>query len=97
MLACSLKYAQASSVSATGGRFSFSLDIFEEDSSREGMTVSPMAMRVIHCDGVSTSPSGGGGNGDARGAIRLICWLVMAADTGCELGFSIRSTKNIRR
>lgn len=88
VLACSIRYVDASTVSAPDGKVAFSLEKFAGESSRAGMTVSPIAMRVVHCDGVSTSPSGGGGSGDARGAIKLICRLVMAG-SGYDLGFDI--------
>jgi len=43
----------------------------------EGMMASPIASNVVHCAWVSTSPSGGGGKGLARGAMRLNCWVVI--------------------
>lgn len=88
VLACSHKYVEVSTASAPGGKVPFSLEKFRGESSRAGMTVSPIAIRVVHCDGVSTSPSGGGGSGDARGAIKLICWLVIA-NSGYDLGSDI--------
>lgn len=43
----------------------------------EGMMASPIASNVVHCAWVSTSPSGGGGRGLARGAMSFNCWVVI--------------------
>ena len=43
----------------------------------EGIIVSPIAIKVVHCDSVRNSPTGGGGRGLFRGAIADKIWLVM--------------------
>lgn len=58
------------------GRVSFP-DVGGDDTSIDGIMVSAMAMRVFHCDGVSTSPAGAGGSGLAKGAMKPACWVDM--------------------
>ena len=43
----------------------------------EGTTVSAIAIRVVHCESVKTSPSFGGGSAAARGAKAFNSVLVM--------------------
>ena len=48
-----------------------------EETSMDGMTASAIAINVVHCDSVRTSPSGGGGRGVSRGPMRFNCVLVI--------------------
>ena len=42
-----------------------------EETIIEGIIVSAIAIKVVHCEAVRTSPSGGGGRGLSKGASRL--------------------------
>ncbi len=48
-----------------------------DETSIAGTTVSAIAINVVHCESVSTSPSAGGGRGESRGAMRFNCAVVM--------------------
>ena len=50
----------------------------EDETSMDGITVSAIDINVVHCEGVSTSPSGAGGRGLAKGAMKPTCWLVIS-------------------
>lgn len=100
-LADSARYRCAISLDAFSGRFDSSLLIAEPYSvaSRarvfgnvefegpiDGIMASPMAISVVHCALVSTSPSGSGGRGLARGAMRFNCWEVILIELWFERG-----------
>ncbi len=48
-----------------------------EETTTEGIMVSAIAIRVIHCEAVRTSPSGGEGKGLSNGASRFNSVLVI--------------------
>lgn len=52
-----------------------------EEESMEAIKVSPIAIKVAHCDSVRTSLAIGGGKGLARGANELAFWVVMTSST----------------
>ena len=47
----------------------------------DGITASAIAIKVVHCDSVRTWPSGGGGRGVSKGAMRFSWVLVIVTDT----------------
>lgn len=67
MSAFSFFTAVANSV---GSIKSLSWDDWEE-SPMDGITVSAIAIKVVHCKSVRTSPLGGGGTGLSKGAMRF--------------------------
>ena len=56
-----------------------------DETSILAMTVSATAIKVVHCDSVSGSPSGGDGRGASRGAMRLSCVVVIVARVQCSV------------
>lgn len=91
-LAHSSRYLRGRSAGVFAGSPSTSLEVVDaysevwiaslvvdwaDEATMEGITVSPMAIRVAHCDSVRNSPTGGGGIGLSRGAIRDKVWLAM--------------------
>ncbi len=53
------------------------LDDGVEETTIEGIMVSAIAIKVIHCEAVRTSPSDGGGKGLSKGARRFNSVLVI--------------------
>ena len=55
-----------------------------DETSILAITVSAIAIKVVHCDSVNGSPSGGDGRGASRGAMKLSCVVVMVARVQCN-------------